>query len=184
MRLFVAVPLPDPLAALLGAAAAAIAPDGVRPVRRESLHVTVHFLDEVDAGAVPALAGALTTACAGRAPFALRFEAIAPAPPRRPRMLWACAAPSADYAALALAVCGAAAPAAPRARPVRPSNPHVTLARARGGGRVRWPEPVRLDGGELPVEACTLMRSELGPGGSRYTPVAALPLGASAARRR
>src|SRR5579871_5379846 len=106
MRLFVAVPLPDRLATLLAAAAAAIAPEGVRATRRESLHVTVHFLDEVDPAAVPALQHALTAACAARKPFALRFDTIAPAPPRRPRMLWACAPPSAEYAGLALAVCG------------------------------------------------------------------------------
>src|SRR5579871_5202843 len=106
MRLFVAVPLPDPLAALLAAAAAAVAPDGARPTRRESLHLTVHFLDEVDPADLPALEHALTAACASRRPFALRFDTIAPAPPRRPRMLWACAPPSAEYAGLALAVCG------------------------------------------------------------------------------
>jgi RNA 2',3'-cyclic 3'-phosphodiesterase len=183
MRLFVAVLLPDPLAALLGATARAIAPDGVRIVRRESLHVTVHFLDEVEPAAVPALERSLAAACSGREPFALAFEAVAPAPPRRPRMLWACAAPSADYAALALAVCGAAAASAPRARPARPSHPHVTLARARAGG-VRWPDAAPIEGGELAVDACALVRSELGPGGSRYTVLATLPLGRQAARRR
>ena len=187
MRLFVAVPLPDPLAALLAAAAAAIAPDGVRTVKQGSLHLTVHFLDEVDADAVPALAEALAAACAGRDPFTLRFETIAPAPPRRPRMLWACAAPSPDYAALALAVCGAAVPAAPLARPVRTANPHITLARARGRARVRFPDPVHIDGGDLAVDACALWSSQLEPGGSRYTALASLPLGTRGgqpARRR
>ena len=184
MRLFVAVLLPEPLAALLGAAAAAVAPSRLRPTRRESLHVTVHFLDEVDAAGVPALTQALTPACAGRDPFALRFETITPAPPRRPRMLWACAAPSAEYAGLALAVCGAATAAAPRARPVRPSHPHVTLARARDGERLRWPAPVPVDGGELAVRTCTLMCSQLGPDGPRYSALATLPLGAQPARRR
>jgi 2'-5' RNA ligase len=174
MRLFVAVLLPDPLAALLVAAAAAVAPDGVRLTRRESLHVTVHFLDEVDAAAVPALEQALTSACAGRDAFDLRFDTIAPAPPRRPRMLWACAPPSPDYAGLALAVCGAATAAAPDARPARTAHPHVTLAR--GGGGERWPDPVHVDGGELRVGTCALVRSELGPGGARYTELASLPL--------
>jgi RNA 2',3'-cyclic 3'-phosphodiesterase len=176
MRLFVAVLLPDPLAALLGAAAAAVVPDGVRLTRRESLHVTVHFLDEVDAAAVPALERALTAACAGHDAFGLRFDTIAPAPPRRPRMLWACASPAPAYAGLALAVCGAATAAAPPARPVRTAHPHVTLARARGAGRVRWPDPVHVDAADLPVGACALMRSELGPGGPRYTELASLPL--------
>jgi RNA 2',3'-cyclic 3'-phosphodiesterase len=184
VRLFVAVSLPDPLAALLGAAAAAIAPPGLRATRRESLHVTVHFLGEVDPAAVPELSAALASACAGREPFTLRFDAVAPAPPRRPRMLWARAAPSAAYAALALAVAGAAASAAPAARPARTSAPHVTLARARAGARVRWPEPAGLADAELAVETCLLVRSEMGPGGSRYTDLHAFPLGAQGSRRR
>jgi RNA 2',3'-cyclic 3'-phosphodiesterase len=184
MRLFVAVPLPDPLAGLLASAAAAIAPDGVRTVRPKSLHVTVHFLDEVEADAVPELAEALAAACAGRDPFTLRFETIAPAPPRRPRMLWACAAPSPDYAALALAVCGAAVSAAPLARPVRTASPHITLARAPGRARVRFADPVHVEGGDLAVDACALWSSQREPGGSRYTALASLPLGAQPGRRR
>ena len=99
-------------------------------------------------------------------------------------MLWACAAPSPDYAALALAVCGAAVSAAPLARPVRTANPHITLARARGRARGRFPGPVPVEGGDLAVDACALWSSQLEPGGSRYTALASLPLGASPGRRR
>ncbi|HEY2789316.1 MAG TPA: RNA 2',3'-cyclic phosphodiesterase [Gaiellales bacterium] len=183
MRLFVAVALPDRLARLLQAAVAA--DPGLRAMPAENLHVTVHFLGTVDPGRVPVLTRALAAACAGLEQFDLVFEAVVPAPRRRPRMLWARAAPSPGHAALAHAVAEAAAEAAPRARPPRTSAPHVTLARARGRGEgVRWPAAVALADGTLHVQECGLVRSEPGPDGSRYTVLARLPLGDQSARRR
>jgi RNA 2',3'-cyclic 3'-phosphodiesterase len=183
VRLFVAVALPDRLAAPLQAAAAA--DPGLRPMRPENLHVTVHFLGLVDPGRVAALTSALAAACAGLEPYDLTFEAVVPAPKRRPRMLWARAAPSPCHAALAHAVAEAAAEAAPRARPPRTSPAHVTLARARGRAEgVRWPAPVALAGATLHVQECGLVRSEPSPDGSRYTVLARLPLGGQSARRR
>ena len=186
MRLFVAVPLPDPLAARLEAAAAALAVAGLRTTAREHLHVTVHFLGPVEPARVPALTAALAAACAEAEPFSLAFAALAPAPPRRPRMLWARAQDSPHYTALAHAVAAAAADAAPGARPPRTTSPHVTLARARGRGEgVCWPAPAALAGATLAVGACALVRSDLGPGGPRHTVLATFPLrGGQSPRRR
>ncbi len=186
MRLFVAVPVPDPLAARLEAAVAALALAGVRTTARSHLHVTLHFLGEVDPARVPALTTALARACAEAEPFSLEFGAVAPAPPRRPRMLWARAQAAPAYAALAHAVAAAAAAAAPGADPPRTAAPHVTLARARGRGEgVRWPPPRALADAALAVRACALVRSELGPSGPRHTVLATFPLrGGQSPRRR
>jgi len=183
VRLFVAVAVPNRLARMLQAAAAA--DPGLRVLPPENLHVTVHFLGTVDPDRVTALTGALAAACSGLEPFDLVFEAVVPAPKRQPRMLWARAAPSRLHTALANAVAEAAAEAAPRARPPRTSAPHVTLARARGRGEgVRWPPAVALAGATLHVQECGLVRSEPGPDGSRYTVLARLPLGDQPERRR
>jgi 2'-5' RNA ligase len=183
VRLFVAVPLPDRLAAQLQAAAAAV--PGLRETRRENLHVTVHFLGPVAPEQLAPLEAALGPACAVAEPFGLAFDAVVPAPPRRPRMLWARAAPSAHYAALAHAVAEAAAGAAPAAAELRTSSPHVTLARARDrDARVRWPDPVVLAGAALHVGECVLMRSDPAAGGTRYTSLATFALGGQSARRR
>lgn len=185
MRLFVGVPLPDGLAAPLQAAATAV--PGLRVTPRANLHVTVHFLGVVEPDRVEPLAAALAPACAGIEAYDLEFAAVAPAPSRRPRMLWALGATSPQHAALAQAVAAAAADAAPSARPPRTSSPHVTLARARGRGTdVRWPDPVALADARLHVGECVLMRSDPAPGGSRYTALAAFPLAEAgqAARRR
>jgi 2'-5' RNA ligase len=183
MRLFVAVLLPDQLASQLETAAAV---PGLRATRRENLHVTVRFLGSVDPQRVPGMIVAIARACAGVEPVVLRFEAVAPAPPRRPRMLWARAALSQPYAVLERAVAAATESSAPAGGGARTSSPHVTLARARGRGeRVEWPEPVTLDHAEFRVAECVLVRSELGPDGSRYTTLEAFALGgAQSARRR
>jgi RNA 2',3'-cyclic 3'-phosphodiesterase len=184
VRLFVAVPLPDRLASQLQTVAVAV--PGLREIPRENLHVTVHFLGPVDPDLVAPLTAALTAACAGVEPFELRFEAVVPAPSRRPRMLWARAAASPHHAALAHAVAAAAGDATPAAGAPRASSPHVTMARARGRGeRVRWPHPETLEDARLHVSGCVLMRSDPGPGGSRYTVLQRFELGgAQPARRR
>src|SRR6185312_2745679 len=132
VRLFVAAIPPPALAQRLAKAAAALAPPELRVAPAENLHVTIHFLGEVDPDAVPALEGALADACAGGEPTVLTLDAIGPGPPRRPRMLWATATPRPVYAEIVEAVRAASTPYAPNARGARPGTPHLTLARLRG----------------------------------------------------
>ncbi len=186
MRLFVAAIPPPALARELAAAAAELAPPALRSTPAENLHVTIHFLGDVDPAAVAALTADLAEACAGHEPTELTVETIAPGPPRRPRMLWATATPSPEYAALVDAVSAAAARHAPNARSARPGTPHLTLARLRGRAHLdRWPDPQPLADARIPVAELALVRSDLGPHGPRYTTLAALPLGRdqSAGRR-
>jgi 2'-5' RNA ligase len=178
VRLFVAAIPPPDVARRLAEAAAGLAPPELRPTPAGNVHVTIHFLGDVDADVVPALADALADACAGHAPSELAVEAIVPGPPRRPRMLWGAASATPAYEALVNAVAAAAAPHAPDARPARPGSPHLTLARLRGRSRLRdWPEPLPLTDARIPFTELALVRSELGPDGPRYTTIAALPLG-------
>lgn len=179
MRLFVAAIPPPALARELAEAAAALAPPELRPTHAENVHVTIHFLGDVLAGALPALTSALADACVHHAPTELTFDAIAPGPPRRPRMLWGTATAPPAYEALVNAVSKAAEPHAPNARRARPGRPHLTLARMRGRAQLReWPSPQPLTDARLPVTELALVHSELGPDGPRYTTLATLPLGA------
>ena len=57
-RLFIAVDLPEPVRRRL-ARLVADAPNGVRPVRPEQIHLTLHFIGDTDDAAVAALAAAL-----------------------------------------------------------------------------------------------------------------------------
>lgn len=178
MRLFVAAIPPPALARRLADATAGLAPPQLRPTPAENVHVTIHFLGDVDGDDVPALTTALEGACVHHAPTELTVEAIAPGPPRRPRMLWGTAAPAPAYEALVNAVAAAAAPHAPNARAARPGTPHLTLARLRGRAELRdWPAPRPVTDGRVPVTELALVRSDPGPHGPRYTTLATLPLG-------
>jgi 2'-5' RNA ligase len=178
VRLFVAAIPPPALARRLADAAAELAPPDLRPTPAENVHLTIHFLGDVDAGAVPALTEALADASVHHAPLELTVGAVAPGPPRRPRMLWGTATATPAYEALVNAVAVAAAPHAPHARPARPGTPHLTLARLRGRAHVReWPDARPLADARIPLTELALVRSELGAGGARYTTLATLPLG-------
>ena len=178
MRAFVAIPLPESLREELAAYAAAAAQDlGARPTPAGNLHATVHFLGEVPDKHDGALAATLAPVCAGFPALALRVSEAALAPPGRPRMVWARLEAPDELAELARAIAAAAAPLAPDARAPRTGSPHVTLARLlRRPPRGTLLPPLAAAGTAVAVEGCTLVRSELGPGGSRYTTLATLPL--------
>jgi len=179
VRAFVAIPIPEPLGEQLAAyTAAALAGLDGRAVPPENLHATVHFLGAVDDADAEAVQVALATACASVVPFSLRLADAALAPPSRPRMIWARLEAPGELAELAHAAAAAAAPFAPSARPPRAGKPHLTLARLRRRPpRGTELPPLPAAGFEIAVAACTLVRSELGRGGARYTTLATLPLG-------
>jgi len=59
----------------------------------------------------------------------------------------------------------------------RAFSSHVTLARARGDGRIARPPVERIgDLGAFTADEVILFHSELGPGGSRYRQAASFPL--------
>ena len=185
MRLFVAAIPPPALAQRLAEAAAAIAPAELRVTPAENLHVTIHFLGDVEPDTVPALEADLTTAAAGQTPTGLTLDAITPGPPRRPRMLWATAKATRGYTAIVNDVAAATAPHAPNARPARPGAPHLTLARLRGRADLRrWPDPRPLDDAAIPLAELALVHSTLGAHGPTYSTLATLPLGGQSAGRR
>jgi len=148
---------------------------GVAWVPPDNLHVTLKFLGEVEEARLGRVAEALQGPVAAAAPFGLAVEGVGAFPsPARPRVVWAGTPGGAEeLGALARRVEAALAPLgfAPEGRPFAG---HVTL------GRVREP---RRDGalaaamaasagrayGTVRVEWVSLMRSDLGPGGARYS---------------
>jgi 2'-5' RNA ligase len=165
VRLFVAVwPPPEVLDALARLDRPAV--PGVRWTRRESRHVTLWFLGEVDDPAP--LAAALDAAPLGPA------EAeVGPRVTSFGREVLV--VPVAGLEGLASAV--AEAPA------VRQSvggglrfRGHITLARARRGGDVRSLRGTRV-AARFPVGEVMLVRSTPGAGGHRYDVLHARPLG-------
>lgn len=166
------------------AALRAAAPDASW-VRAANLHVTLKFLGDVAETRAGALAESLR-------PIVVRHPVIdtmlirAGAFPdmRRPRVIWIGLRDDRPVKALAADVdraCGAAG----LSPETRPFSAHVTLGRVkrplgrdaaaaltRAASAITTSYPTR-------IRAVDLMRSELAPGGSRYSLVISLPLGAA-----
>lgn len=178
-RLFVALELPEEV---VGGAAAlardAFGPaDELRPVRQESLHVTLVFLGYHPEREIERIAEIAFDQPAG--PFDLVPDAIVPVPSRRAR-LYALGLEDAggalhgwqDGLSRRLEEAGLYEPEK------RPFWPHVTLARVKRGARL----PGGLAPPNLPAELrqpfrasrVTLFRSTLKPSGAVYEPLAGI----------
>jgi RNA 2',3'-cyclic 3'-phosphodiesterase len=171
LRLFVALELPaaarDALVAFRDAAAD---PDVWRPVRDESLHLTLAFLGhrpETDVS----LIDPILHAAAGPAPRLQLTDALL-LPPRRARVLCADLADlDGTLAALQSRVSDGLAAAGVYTPEKRPFRAHATVARLRPRARPprsvdAAPEPLEFHG-----EALTLFVSRLHPHGARYEPL-------------
>lgn len=179
IRLFVALALPAPVRASLAAWAAQAAPQAMRRLPQDDLHLTLAFLGArapADAGVVGDLLGELA-----RPVGELAVEGAIWLAPRGPRVLAVAlrAQPALGelHAELVAALAGAIG-FAPERRALRP---HVTVARARRAAPLRAqplvPAPPAL---VFAPAALVLYRSHTGPGGSRYEALARSPVGAAA----
>ncbi len=152
--------------------------DAVRWVRSEGYHVTLRFLGNVALPRVPELVAEARQALRDAKPFAVRLgspEAFPSA--RRPRVVVLALEPEAELAALAGHL-EAAAVRCGLPPEKRRFHAHLTLGRLRSA---RLPELAlpAASPGPLAVSEVVLFQSDLGRDGSRYTPLARLPLPAA-----
>ena len=182
LRCFVAVLLPEGVRAGLAAACAELRQQtrGLSWVRADNLHLTLRFLGQIEPPALERVRDAVTAAAAAVPPFTVRLGGLDGFPPgRAPRVLWAGVSAGHDemmalHQALATALAARGIP-----EEGRPFHPHVTLARSRdprGAGELAGALGAELAVGEARVRALHLMRSELHPGGARYSTVVEAPL--------
>lgn len=189
LRLFVALELPDEARRALGRVQddlRRLGMERLRWVRPEGIHITLKFLGGVEEGRVGEIEAALSVAIS---PFELRlgFDKVGNFGGNRARVLWIGLRGDVEgLVELAGRVDEALQPLGfPKER--RPFAAHVTLARVPdelpAALRRALPDVLaRYTPPPLPSMILTevaLMRSELGPGGSRYQRLAAFP-GASA----
>lgn len=194
MRSFLAVLLPDEVRQRLAAAAADLRQRCPRVawVRVENLHLTLRFFGSVDEGTLGRARDALAAVAETTAPFTVTLAGFGGFPAgRAPRVVWVGVATGAEaLAALHARLEGALAER--RIPPEgRPFHGHVTLGRARdprgapelAGSLAAGSEQARSERfeevpfgevsfGEVVVEAVHLMRSDLDPGGARYSVLA------------
>ncbi len=125
-RLFTAIDLPKPVCWRL-AQLVTDPPRGVRPVRPAQLHLTLHFLGDVEDDTCSMLRNALAGIQGERFRLSIRGTGVFP-PRGRPSVLWAGVDESEPLGALHAAI-GAAVVSCGVEIERRPFIPHVTLAR-------------------------------------------------------
>lgn len=154
-------------------------------VQPASIHLTMKFLGDIPEDLVPVLHDAMARAMSGHGPLSIPLEQLGAFPDaKRPRVLWAGPGESWErsedsrrLAAMheAIEMCCRVVDLAADSRTL---SPHLTLARVREGGRplgALLAQSGKLDHpispGALDAGSIVLIRSELHPTGSIYTPL-------------
>lgn len=179
-RAFIAAELDSPLKAALAEAARALGEiPAVRASVPDGIHLTIHFLGNVDPPVLDELADRIRPVVAQLTPFRVEVRGVGAFPTRRrPQVFYA--GLDADALPPLRALHESTRPAieavglAPEGRRF---TPHLTLGRVRhpvrGEDARRVEAWLRTHEGErfgvLPVQDVVLMRSELGAGPPRYT---------------
>lgn len=169
-RLFVAIPLPDPVRSLIGSFVVPI--PGVRWVDPGQAHLTLHFLGEVDREGMHRLAEVIGCLSAtGEFPLTTGDPGTF-GPYRSPRVLWLGVEESMPLRLLHREAGGVIRS---QGLPLdeRPFHPHLTLARMKGVERRvlepllgRRPAPLTF-----PVDRVVLWESILSSSGALHRPV-------------
>jgi len=196
MRLFIAADLDDGAREAVFGAVARIrdvsererkgSTRGVGWVDARNLHLTLHFLGEVDEARLPSLQGALAPALDLDVPR-VGLGGWGVFPPRGPaRVIWLGVVAGAETLASAHAVLGGRLRAAGLATESRPFSPHLTVGRVKVPSGLHWnrvtaaapPSPVV----EWTLPACTLFQSHLSPSGPTYRALLSIPFAGAAGR--
>jgi 2'-5' RNA ligase len=172
MRLFVGLALPDTVRDRLSVLYGGV--DGARWISKENLHLTLHFLGEVDRETAEDVNLNLSHVEAPAFPLSIG-EVGYFGKTKGPRALWAGVSGGDDLMLLRGRV-GAALERAGIKIEGRKYKPHITLARlknVKSEALVGFLENnIGLTLDPFPVESFTLFRSHLGNGGSYYEPLA------------
>jgi len=184
MRLFIAVNIPAAVRDGIYADAEPLraATTAIRWVSPAALHVTLKFLGEQDESLVTPLRDTLESVASRHAPISVRTTDVGAFPNfRRPRVVWVGMTGERALQSLAGDIDRALTPLG-IPQETRGFQAHLTLGRVKN--ELRPAEATALavaakscrGSRGLAVQTVDLMVSELGPGGSRYSVLAAAPL--------
>ena len=180
-RLFAAADLPEDVQGALAAWAQSAVGDRqeLRLVPAENLHLTLVFLGARGEEELDALGRTVVEAAAGTGPVEIALGDALWLAPRRPHVLTVAVEDrSGALRALQAAMLGALVERGGHEAEGRMFRPHVTVARARRGARVRPVELPAAPRASFAFPSATLYRSRAG----RYEPVARTALTAAASR--
>jgi RNA 2',3'-cyclic 3'-phosphodiesterase len=190
VRLFIALETNEAMQQTVVAVQRSLRQRGDLPVRwvaPQQVHLTLQFLGNVVAAHIPSLVHAVEPAVATHAAMLLRAGEVGAFPSvDAPRVLWLGVRGGDDtLLALQRAVRNAVRDVEGVVADRQPFRPHLTLGRARAGRRdmpglttiaAALARPVAVPPTAWPVRSVALIRSVLGPGGSRYTTLERFPL--------
>lgn len=190
VRAFVAIPLPDEVHAALDGLQRRLrrtCPErAVRWVPTRNIHLTTHFLGDIDPARIVPLEEALSVVARNVPPFTVLAEGAGAFPNlRRPRVVWVGVTDASQWLSLLHQVLSESLEQLGFPRETRPFSPHLTLGRIR---RQTSPTEARAVGeavaaaqigplGTVPVESLVLFKSTLKPTGAAYSRLATLRLG-------
>ncbi len=150
---------------------------GVKWVSPQNLHLTLEFLGNVRASTLDDLRARLRSACGSFGAFEVEIAGAGCFPdPARPKVLWLGMRGEVERMRVLQRTAGDACKGFGEPRDGKPFSPHVTIARFDWLSREQIGHVRRIASdaseselGAWSVDAVTLMRSDLGSGGSRYT---------------
>ncbi len=167
-RLFIAIPFSDSVVKKLAEYGNSYNSNDINWTEENNLHITAHFLGNVDENLIPIIDQTLNKLISARRRFILNYNKILLAPPgRTPNMLWAVFFPSQEFSALCNLVSSALGNIVNNRDHNQPI-PHITLCRFKNGfaaNRVRVKQ-IKLD--NILVSKCQLIESNLTPNGPIY----------------
>jgi 2'-5' RNA ligase len=200
IRVFVAVELPEDLREHLGRLRSRVGPAAqtAKWVGPDLLHITVRFLGEMSEERVKSVETATVAAASALQPFELVLARMGAFPhARSPRVLWVGLESDAGFASLQHlhAEVENRLDQQGFGREQKPFSPHITLARlpdrssseqrrALGDAWVSHTGRPVDSPRSFPVNAVTVMSSDLRSGGPHYTALARVPLGRTGEARR
>ena len=154
-------------------------------VKPSNIHLTLKFLGDVPRERIAHVVSSVERACTTTPPFEVEATGVGCFPsPRNPRVLWV-GLSTGEAAGLVKLHSAIEAELGGRgfARDKKPFNPHLTIARLRSPKNARQlAEQLLTEGFEaerFTAREVIVMRSELNPSGSVYTPLATIALNAA-----
>jgi 2'-5' RNA ligase len=187
-RLFIALPIPAHVKEAIGLAQedlrSKLPAPRVRWTRRDQLHVTLKFLGNVNAHSGGDLIAAVERACGEFGALQLSARGIGMFPnPRRPRVIWVGVGDRHQRLGTLHQIVESATTAFTNEKSEPAFTGHATVGRCTPLNRKETVTLARLAAemehrvfGEWHADSVEIVRSELGPGGSRHTVLAAVSL--------
>ena len=185
IRAFIAFHVPPDVKALLAQVQEQLAHPGLKVtwVRPEAMHLTLKFLGDTPEEQTPAIIAAMREAGAAVRPFTLHLIELGGFPNLNyPRVLWAGWKDESGMLNVLRENLEERLAALGITRDARAFTPHLTLGRVksvqRRGPLLRQAHAAQQKAhAEAPVDAFSLMRSELNPGGAIHTVLETVKLG-------